>query len=355
MSGVYLHIPFCASKCAYCDFASWANRKGDWAQYVRMLIDEIETSGGGSVETVFFGGGTPSLLQPELLVNILDAVRRTFDVHPDAEITLEANPGTLDAAKLEMYRKAGFNRISLGVQAADERLLRSIGRIHTWQEAEDAVRMAHEAGFENISLDLMYGLPEQSVQDVEDALDKALALPIRHISCYNLIVEEGTPLARGVEAGKLIIPDEDIQAQMQRAVCAKLEAAGFDRYEISNYALPGYECRHNINYWMRGNYYGFGCAAHSLVNGVRYANPDSLDDYLCGERRTYEERLTEEDVRIETVMLGTRTRWGADASLADEAEVKKMIRSGLARMEGNMLVMTAAGWEVHNAILARIL
>ena len=268
---------------------------------------------------------------------------------------MEANPGTVSPDSLALYRQAGVNRVSFGAQSANDALLRAIGRIHTWAQVEEAVRMAQDAGLENINLDLMYGLPGQTVRDVETALLRAMALGARHISCYNLIVEPGTPLARGVERGEIRLPEEDAQAEMQRAVCETLRKGGFERYEISNYALPGWECRHNINYWLRGDYFGFGCAAHSLVDGVRYANPDSLDAYLRGARQTDRETLAEEDVRLETVMLGTRTRWGADISYMKANALEPLVRSGFARICAGKLVLTDAGWEVHNAILRQIL
>ena len=355
MSGVYIHIPFCARKCAYCDFASWPGRQADWQRYVRAVEEEIRAVGGGPAETVFFGGGTPSLLPAEWLCGLLDAVRETFALAADAEITLEANPGTISPDSLALYRQAGVNRISFGAQSANDALLRAIGRIHTWMQVEEAVRMAQDVGLENINLDLMYGLPGQTVQDVKTALLRAMALGVRHISCYNLIVEPGTPLARGVERGEIRLPEEDAQAEMQRAVCDTLRKGGFERYEISNYALPGWECCHNINYWLRGDYFGFGCAAHSLVAGVRYANPDSLDEYLRGARQTYRETLTEADGRLETVMLGTRTRWGADISYMKANALEPLVRSGFARICAGKLVLTDAGWEVHNAILRQIL
>ena len=214
MSGVYIHIPFCARKCAYCDFASWPGRQADWQRYVRAVEEEIRAVGGGPAETVFFGGGTPSLLPAEWLCGLLDAVRETFALAADVEITLEANPGTISPDSLALYRRAGVNRISFGAQSANDALLRAIGRIHTWAQVEEAVRMAQDAGLENINLDLMYGLPGQTVQDVKTALLRAMALGVRHISCYNLIVEPGTPLARGVERGEIRLPTRCARAAL---------------------------------------------------------------------------------------------------------------------------------------------
>jgi len=277
---VYVHIPFCVKKCAYCDFASYSGTaEVARAEYVEMVIEEIKEftqAERRSCDSIFFGGGTPTLLSAEQLTAILRAICEEFDVAPDAEITVEANPGTVDEAKLRALREAGVNRISLGAQSADEGLLRTLGRIHRWEDAVDAVMLARECGFEDVSLDLMYALPGQTMERWRDTLQKAAALPITHISCYSLILEEGTPLHDAVQAGQLALPDEDMALEMHRMTLPELQKYGFARYEISNYCRNDKFSRHNCVYWERGDYAGFGCAAHSLVDGVRYANPSGL-------------------------------------------------------------------------------
>ena len=267
---LYIHIPFCKSKCAYCDFASFPGREAMWEAYFAALCGEIRAAGDDihRVETVFFGGGTPSLVPETYIAGALAAAREAFPFAPGAEVSLEANPGTLTMEKSRAYREMGVNRLSIGVQSFDARLLKDIGRIHAPGEAVEAVRMAKAAGFANIGIDLMYGLPGQTMGAWEATLETALSLPLAHISAYALIVEEGTPMAaRGDE-----LPDEEDVLSMQRLCTRALAAAGFARYEISNYARRGFACRHNLVYWRRGEYLGFGCAAHSFFGGERFRN-----------------------------------------------------------------------------------
>lgn len=367
---LYIHIPFCAAKCRYCDFASWTNREDIWEAYRDALIGELkgwqETLRDYEVVTLFFGGGTPSLWPAENIARIMDAVRETVALHPDAEISMEANPGTLTPEKLRICKEAGVNRISLGVQAMDDGLLRLLGRIHSVEDVREAVRMVREAGFGNLSLDLMYDLPGQTMALWEDTLEKAMALQPEHISAYSLIVEEGTPLCDLVEQGKLTVPDDDIAIEMQRLAVEKLAAAGYDRYEISNYAKPGRECRHNCIYWERGEYLGLGCAAHSLMNGVRFENPRLLEEYLGGTRRLDEIRLTEADAMEETVMLSTRMcrgmnlaeyreEFGVDFEARHGREIERLAKMGLLKIENGFLRLTRAGMELQNAVVVELM
>ena len=267
---LYIHIPFCKSKCAYCDFASFPGREAMWEAYFAALCGEIRAAGDDihRVETVFFGGGTPSLVPETYIAGALAAAREAFCFAPGAEVSLEANPGTLTMEKSRAYREMGVNRLSIGVQSFDARLLKDIGRIHAPGEAVEAVRMAKAAGFANIGIDLMYGLPGQTMGAWEATLETALSLPLAHISAYALIVEEGTPMAAREDE----LPDEEDVLSMQRLCTRALAAAGFARYEISNYARRGFACRHNLVYWRRGEYLGFGCAAHSFFGGERFRN-----------------------------------------------------------------------------------
>lgn len=365
---LYFHIPFCARKCAYCDFASWAGREAEWRRYFEALEAEIrhwsETSDFGllsdrfCVQTAFFGGGTPTLVNADDIVAILDHSRYIADFAPGAEITIEGNPGTLTPEKLSIYRKAGINRLSLGAQSFDDGLLQSLGRIHTAAQIGEGVRMARDAGFTNINLDLMYALPGQSMEQWRDTLNAAIALGVEHISAYSLILEPGTPMAARVDAGEAILPDDDAVNAMQRAAIDILGKAGFHRYEISNYAKPGFECRHNLTYWRRGDYLGLGCAAHSMLDDCRFHNPASLEDYLAGGRMLDLQRLTQQDIIEETVMLGTRTTQGIDHSLfkgRPQNAINRLKSVGLIEVDDGYLRLTPRGMELQNAVVLELL
>ncbi len=371
-----MHVPFCVRKCAYCDFASFPGREADWGRYFDEIMAEIrlwsETTDFGllsekyRIKTLFIGGGTPTLVDAGYIEKTIDACRRIAPFEPGAEITAEGNPGTLTPGKLAAYRRAGVNRLSLGAQSFDEGLLRSLGRIHTAGQIGEAVTMAREAGFDNINLDLMYALPGQGMDQWADALDAAIALGVEHLSAYSLIVEPGTPMAARVALGAATVPDDDAVNAMQRQAIARLDAAGYRRYEISNYARPGRECRHNLVYWNRGDYLGLGCAAHSLLGGRRFHNPESLDDYLAGVRRQDEVRLTLRDEMEETLMLSTRTVRGLDLAAWEnaygapferrrEAAIGRLERGGLIEIGGGHLRLTTRGMEVQDAVVLELL
>jgi len=324
MAGIYLHIPFCVRKCAYCDFVSFPEASVPQS-YVDALLTELElVARGGSYpaafDSVFFGGGTPSLLSGEQMQSIMASLTAHFDIRESAEISMECNPGTVTPEKLEAYRAAGINRLSIGLQSTHDALLKSIGRIHTYQQFRETLQSAREAGFNNINIDLMHGLPNQTVEQYLDSLSTVCDLGIQHISAYSLILEEHTPLFDCVERGEITPPDEDRVADMQDAGIDLLETLGYHRYEISNFALDGYECRHNLNYWHNGEYLGFGVAAHAVVREkkwTRYANVSSLEEYyrlLARGKRPLAEtiRLAPRDEMFECVMLGLRLVRGID-------------------------------------------
>ena len=324
MAGIYLHIPFCVRKCAYCDFVSFA--EGCVPEgYVEALLTELElvARGGGypaAFDTVFFGGGTPSLLSGAQMKTILDALRVHFAIRADAEISMECNPGTVSPEKFAAYRAAGINRLSIGLQSTHDVLLNEIGRIHHFAQFFETLSSARAAGFDNINVDLMHGLPNQTLEQYLDSLKTVCDLGVQHISAYSLILEEHTPLYFRVEKGEVALPDEDTVADMQDAGIEYLEQRGYHRYEISNFAQDGFECRHNRNYWDNGEYLGFGIAAHAAVRQgrwTRFANVDSLDEYyrlLARGKRPLAEtiRLTQRDEMFECVMLGLRLVRGVD-------------------------------------------
>ena len=368
---LYLHVPFCARKCAYCDFASWPNREDAWPRYFDVLWAELEDwgrrlEGRFFVDTAFFGGGTPTLVEAGFIAEALARARALLPFRDDAEITLEGNPGTLTPGKLAAYRSAGVNRLSLGAQSFDDGLLKSLGRIHSAAQIGEAVAMAREAGLSNLNLDLMYALPGQDGQRWRDTLAEAIALNVPHISAYSLIVEEGTPMAGRVERGEAILPGDDEAVAMQREATAALARAGLNRYEISNYARPGFECRHNRAYWLRGEYLGLGCAAHSLLDGCRFANPPGLEDYLAGRREQDRQRLTREDVMEEALMLSTRMTsgldldawrraFGEDFARGREEALTRLEAAGLVARDGGFLRLTERGLELQNAVVVELM
>lgn len=367
---IYVHVPFCASKCAYCDFASWPGREGDRDRYFRTLWAEIEARADALTEyevtTVFFGGGTPTLVPEAWIVETLNRLRARLPFSPRAEVTVEGNPGTLKPGQLDALRKAGVDRLSLGAQSFDDALLRSLGRVHTAAQIEQAVELARKAGFSNINLDLMYALPGQTMRQWMHTLEQAVALGVEHLSAYSLIVEEGTPMSRRVSRGEAVLPDEDEVNAMQRQAVERLARAGYGRYEISNFAKPGRECRHNIVYWRRGEYLGLGCAAHSFLGGCRFHDPLTLDAYLSWPQRQEVQRLTRQDEMEETLMLSTRMTEGLDMAAWERdfgepfekgrrAALDLLERSALIDRLDGKLRLTSKGMELHNAVVLALL
>lgn len=272
---LYVHIPFCTAKCGYCDFNSYANHEHLIPSYTQTLLRDArlwrEATAGRRVESVFFGGGTPSLNPVDEMQAVLGGLRLSFDIAPDAEVSLEANPGSLSTEYLRGLRTIGFNRLSIGVQSFDDEELVALDRIHTGDDARRAYQSARDAGFANVNLDFIYGLPEQPLTAWQPTLEEALALAPEHLSLYALTVEAGTPLARDIDRGRTAAPDPDMQAEQYEWTQDRLSIAGYGHYEISNWARPGYECRHNLVYWTNREYLGLGAGAHSFLNGVRFS------------------------------------------------------------------------------------
>lgn len=321
--GVYVHIPFCQQKCLYCDFPSQAHMEHLYDQYTAALCREIANQGGyfsGTVvDTVYIGGGTPTILPLKLLQTIVGVIRSSFALRSDVEFSIEANPGTVDAAKLAGLLAAGINRISFGVQAFDDRLLQIIGRIHSAAAGIEAVEMAQRVGLQNVNIDLMYGLPHQTVDDFSASLTTAVSLRVPHISVYGLKVEENTPFAQYQAAGQLRLPDEDEEVAMYDLATSYLPAQGWRRYEISNYAWPGYACRHNLRYWRFQPYIGLGAAAHSFLGERRQANTANIKEYIAlvesgQSARVICEDLEPEIAMAEFVFLQLRTADGLDVA-----------------------------------------
>ena len=377
--GIYAHIPYCVKKCAYCDFVSAAVGKSaarEMEAYAAALRAEILRevpplrARWGDAATVYIGGGTPTALPTELLTEILYILIEAAGT--PMECTVEANPGTVDAHSLAQLRAAGANRLSLGVQSFDDRLLRIIGRIHTAQEARAAFRAARAAGFDNISLDLMYGLPTQTLDDLKKSVDEALALAPAHISVYGLTVEEGTPFAAAEAQGRLMLPSEETAEEMYDWLTAELPARGYARYEISNFARQGFESRHNLGYWRNIPYLGIGAAAHGYIDGVRWGNEAATEKYIramrAGESARVPEDMgrTQENAMEEYAFLALRTVRGIDTADfqrtfgvgIDEvygAVIEKYSAQGLLRRAEHHVALTDAGMKLGNEVFAAFL
>lgn len=363
MAGIYLHIPFCAVKCPYCDFYSLPARPAVMDAYLAALLTEIGNAPNSlPAETIYFGGGTPVLFGAKRLSAVLERLRSRFAVSVDAEITLEANPFSTPEKEYEAHRRAGFNRISFGVQSAVPAELKALGRLQGPEQVKTAVARAKAAGFDNLSADLMLGIPGQTEVSLKESVAFLSSLGLQHISAYLLKIEEGTPFA---EKGVLsLCPDEDGQAALYLKAVSLLEKAGFYQYEISNFAKPGSESRHNLKYWRREEYLGFGPAAHSFYRGKRYAHPRDLEDYLrTGGGNAV---LTDpcENPAEEELMLRLRLTDGADiGALSVSEEAKRRIfaaalpleKAGLLQIAGNRISLTPEGFLVSNAVILRLI
>ena len=348
MAGLYIHIPFCKKRCLYCDFFSTTQLEKREA-YVQALIRELKErkdETGEPIRTVYIGGGTPSTLSIESMIGINQHLHSTFI----GEYTVEVNPGDVTKEYLEGLRSLGVNRLSMGVQSFDDRLLLLIGRRHTAQQAIEAVKTAQEAGFENISIDLIYALPTQTMDRWKADIETALSLGVQHISSYGLMYEEGTALTKMVENGQIEAIDEDTENAMYDVLCARLKEAGLVHYEVSNFALPGYEAQHNSCYWDHTPYIGIGAGAHSLVGRVRSWNVSDVDAYIAGTYKRESETLTDEEWYNEQLMLGLRTCKGVAKSLIRK-DISAYVEQGLLREEGEKVVATQEGIHILNRII----
>lgn len=368
--GLYIHIPFCRQKCFYCDFPSFAGRERYEADYTDALCRELAVQGvlyrekWGSPRTIYMGGGTPSLLPIGLLAKILQAIADVFGDAADREFTVECNPGTVDAAKLRALRAGGVNRLSFGVQTFDDTLLKKIGRIHTGAQAREAMALARTAGFQNVSMDLIYGLPGESLAELERDLEAMVALEPEHISIYGLQLEEGTAFAKMQEMGRLMLPDDDTVERMYDTMTAFLPAHGYARYEISNFAKPGFESRHNLSYWQDVPYLGVGAAAHSYLEGQRYENVREIPAYIEGIRtgkgvRRQEETMMREIAMEEFAFLALRTARGIDRARFERRfgvpleavyadAIAKLKRQGLLEADEAGVHLTPLGMKYGN-------
>ena len=377
---LYLHIPFCVKKCNYCDFFSASGTPKEQADYVSAMIQEIqsyqELSGEYEVQTIFLGGGTPSLLTPEQIEQIFDAIYHIFSVNENAEITMEMNPGTVDIEKLHAMKAAGVNRLSIGLQSAQNEELKMLGRIHTYEEFLETWRLTEQAGFKNRNIDLMSALPGQTMESYEDTLSKVLALEPEHISAYSLILEEGTVFYDWYEKGKLDrgawkLPSEEEEYAMGELTIQRLAEAGMHRYEISNYAKSGKECRHNLGYWDRVEYLGIGAGSSSLIKGERFDHIRDRKAYIekirNGESILIDREILSVESQMEEFMyLGLRkiegvsrtdfqNYFGKNVDDVYGEILDKLEEEQLLEFSGNRIRLTHRGMDVSNCVLAEFL
>lgn len=368
--GLYIHIPFCKSKCLYCDFCSYSGMSGMMTDYAEALAKEIGEAAGCGIKTIFIGGGTPTYLSLKGWGILGHAIGR-LDVKEGAEFSVEANPGTFDEEKLKVLRGLGVNRLSIGLQAVQNSHLKSLGRIHSYGDFLEGYRTGRRLGFDNINVDLMFGLPGQTLADWKESLHKIAELDPEHISCYSLIIEEGTEFWSRYEEGSLQLPDEETERDMYRYTLEFLKEKGYRQYEISNFSKPGKECRHNLIYWNLEEYIGCGAAAHSFVDGVRCSNPPVIEEYIGfmqgkgpGKREIYENSV--EDTMEEFMFMGLRKtsgvemsefgrRFGRDVFDVYGDVIRKFENRGLLTLKEGRIMLTAKGIELSNSVMCEFI
>ncbi len=371
--GIYIHIPFCKRKCNYCDFISYTNKCQKIEEYIKCLKKEISLFDFSNyiVTTIYIGGGTPSFVDSKYIKDIMNTVYEKVNkdnIDDNVEITIEVNPGTVNKEKIEDYKKIGINRLSIGLQSTNDKLLKEIGRIHNFKQFLDAYNLAKEVGFENINIDLMLGLPNQTIKDLKESLDAIIKLNPNHVSCYSLIVEEGTKLYEQIEKKELQLPDEELERNMYWYVKNTLELNGYNHYEISNFSKKKKESRHNMNCWNQEEYIGFGVAAHSYINNTRFSNTNSVEEYITNinngnnqKNVTIEEKQTLEDKKNEFMMLGFRKIDGIDISKFKEKfncnpiylykeKLNKLVEEELIEIDLNNIKLTNKGIDLANLV-----
>lgn len=375
--GIYIHIPFCKQKCYYCDFVSYSNKCSEVKEYIESLKKEIEEFDFSNykVTSIYIGGGTPSYIDSIYIVEILSELKEKLKCNliefKDIEITIEVNPGTVDTKKLNDYKKSGINRLSIGLQSTKNDILKKIGRIHTYQEFLEIYKLARETGFKNINIDLMIGIPGQKIGDLKNTLQDIIKLEPEHISVYSLIIEENTPIEKMLENGEIKLPDEDLERNMYWYVKNTLELNGYNHYEISNFAKLGKESRHNLNCWNQEEYIGFGVAAHSYLNGIRFSNTINVEEYIQHiennrkeENIQIEESQSLEDKKNEFMMLGFRKIQGVDIARFKEKfidnpiflyreKLNKLVEEGLIEVDLNHIKLTNKGIDLANLVFEK--
>lgn len=379
--GIYIHIPFCKQKCNYCDFCSYQNKDELIPTYIKWLKTEIKEVGMANaqdyqegkdqkflVKTIYIGGGTPSFIDSKYIVEIMQTIKDNYMVDENAEITIEANPGTVTVEKLQDYFDCGINRLSIGLQSTYDALLKQMGRIHTYKEFLNTYHLAREVGFKNINVDLMLGLPNQSLQEIENSVEEVIGLDPEHISIYSLIVEEGTKLQKQLDEKELELPEEELERKMYWKTKELLEKNGYEHYEVSNFSKPGYNSKHNMDCWNQKEYIGFGVSAHSYTNSVRYSNIEKVSEYIenyeNGKQENnfiFHEKQNQEAKQKEFMLLGLRKIQGVNIQefkkkfvanpiyLYHEA-LEKLVNEGLIEIDGNQIKLTNKGLDLANVV-----
>jgi len=366
MKGLYIHIPFCIKKCKYCDFNSFSACEKEKAAYLDALFLEMEKYRGEIVDTIFIGGGTPTSLNAEQLESLLQNIKMNFLLSKYCEFTVEANPKTLDEEKLKTLKKYGVNRLSIGVQSFNDNELEKLGRVHTGLEAEETIQLAKKY-FNNISIDLMCSIPDQTKESFKKNLEKVFSLKPQHISCYSLILEEGTPLFDENEKGKLALPDEDTEREIYEIAVCEMEKHGYMQYEISNFAKAGFESAHNKKYWQCDEYIGIGLSAHSYIDGIRFSNTDDFSSYIKGEYLSGESNiLSKEDKMSEFMFLGLRmldgvskteffNRFSIEMEKVFKKPLSKFKKLGMIEEKGDRICLTKQAISVSNQVMCEFI
>lgn len=364
--GIYIHIPFCKSKCYYCDFISYTEKNNQIEEYIKALIKEIKKANlhQYNIKTIYIGGGTPSLIESEYIEKILSEIKP----EKNTEITIEANPGTLTKQKLEHYIKIGINRLSIGLQTTDDNLLKQIGRIHNYDQFLQNYNLARSIGFKNINIDLILGLPNQTIETLKTSLKTVIKLNPEHISLYSLILEEGTKLSKMIEQKKLQMIDEKLERKMYWETKKILEEAGYEHYEISNFAKPGHESKHNLDCWNQKEYIGLGASAHSYIDRTRYSNIEEIEKYInnikiekYGYNITIHEKQTKKDVGRENMLLGLRkikgisikeykNKFGENPIFIYKEQIAKLVKQELLEIDGDQIKLTNKGLDFANIV-----
>ena len=366
--GIYVHIPFCKQKCYYCDFVSYSNKDSCIKEYIEAVQSEIKNYKLKEyiVTTIYIGGGTPSYIKSEYIKNIIETIRSNFEVDKKCEITIEVNPGTVTKQKLQQYKQIGINRLSIGLQTTNNKLLKQIGRIHTYEEFVETYEDAKSVGFNNINVDLIIGIPNQTFEEIKREMEQILKLNPNHISVYSLIVEEGTPLEKIIQEGKYKLPDEELERKMYWYVKKYLEQNGYNHYEISNFAKTGKESKHNQNCWEQKEYIGVGAAAHTYLDNVRYSNIENVEKYISNIKdkkylinRIIQEKQNLEERQKEYMLLGLRkingisikkfkNKFGENPIYIFRKELEKLEKMKLIQIDGDEIKLTNKGIDLAN-------
>lgn len=379
--GLYIHIPFCKQKCQYCDFNSYAGKENLIETYMKWVEFELKGVGEGNrvdyennlddlivVKSIYIGGGTPSFIDSKYIERIMEIVKECYTIDINAEITIEVNPGTVSQKKLETYLNSGINRISIGLQSTHNEILSKLGRVHSYEEFLYTYNLARKVGFKNINVDLMLGLPNQSLNDLQESITEVVNLEPEHISVYSLIIENGTPFCEKLEKQEIALPSDELERAMYWETKRKLEKAGYTHYEISNFAKPGFESKHNLSCWNQEEYIGIGASAHSYTNNVRYSNIDSIEDYIRNyengneiDNFVFHEKQNKESKMKEFMMLGLRkiqgihiqdfkNKFGENPIYLYKKELEKLVNEELLEIDGDIIKLTDKGIDLANLV-----